>query len=233
MFHPRGPTFLELAIEALSSTERGYDLLAPKFDYTPYRTPDWVLEPVLEKVGEAGSALDLCCGTGAAMRWLRPRCRRVVGLDFSQGMLDTARELSQGWPGEAELELVQGDALATPFEDAAFDLVTCFGAFGHILPKDEPRLVREVRRVLKPGGRFVFVTSEHPPVFSRRFWRSVGFNLAMKVRNALIKPEFVMYYLTFLLPEARALLEREGFRVEVRHEVLEGELKMVEATRIA
>lgn len=233
MFHPRGPTFLELVVEALSSTERGYDLLAPKFDYTPYRTPDWVLEPVMERVGEAGAALDLCCGTGAAMRWLRPRCRRVVGLDFSQGMLDTARELSQRWPGAAELEFVRGDALATPFAEGEFDLVTIFGALGHILPRDEPRLVREVRRVLSPGGRFVFVTSEHPPLLSTRFWRSVAFNLAMKVRNALLKPEFIMYYLTFLLPEARALLEREGFRVEVWPQVIDGDLKMVEATRVA
>ena len=41
MFHAKGPTFWELAVQALSSTEHGYDLLAPKFDYTPFRTPDF------------------------------------------------------------------------------------------------------------------------------------------------------------------------------------------------
>src|SRR5436305_12394193 len=96
MFHPQGPTFYELAVQALSSTERGYDLLAPKFDYTPFRTPDWLLQAVMAKLeAEApfGSALDVCCGTGAAMRLLRPLCRdRVVGLDFSQGMLDICRQ---------------------------------------------------------------------------------------------------------------------------------------------
>jgi hypothetical protein len=40
MFYPQGPTLRELAVQALSSTERGYDLLAPKFDYTPFRTPE-------------------------------------------------------------------------------------------------------------------------------------------------------------------------------------------------
>lgn len=40
MFHPKGPSFVELAKQCLSSTERGYDLLAPKFDYTPFRTPE-------------------------------------------------------------------------------------------------------------------------------------------------------------------------------------------------
>src|SRR4051812_33728448 len=87
MFHPQGPTFWELAVQALSSTERGYDLLAPKFDYTPFRTPDAILEQVaahLTPFGPFDSALDVCCGTGAAMRVLRPLCRRrVVGLDRS------------------------------------------------------------------------------------------------------------------------------------------------------
>ena len=46
MFHREGPSVLELTIQWLSSTQRGYDLLAPKFDYTPFRTPDSVLSVV-------------------------------------------------------------------------------------------------------------------------------------------------------------------------------------------
>ena len=70
MFHPQGPSFLELARQALSSTEQGYDLLAPKFDYTPFRTPDWILETVADRLRPMGpfdGVLDVCCGTGAAM----------------------------------------------------------------------------------------------------------------------------------------------------------------------
>src|SRR5262245_12954135 len=125
MFHPQGPTFWELAVQALSSTERGYDLLAPKFDYTPFRTPDSVLAIVAETLrsfGQFDSALDVCCGTGAAMRFLRPLCReRVVGLDVSAGMLAVARQLTASAPGTAALEFVRGNALAMPWEDA-FDL---------------------------------------------------------------------------------------------------------------
>src|SRR5205807_7573523 len=91
MFHPQGPTFWELARQALSSTERGYDLLAPKFDVTPFRTPDCVLDRVGEQLAPLGpfdAGLDVCCGTGAALRMLRPLCRgRGVGLDFSAGRL--------------------------------------------------------------------------------------------------------------------------------------------------
>jgi ubiquinone/menaquinone biosynthesis C-methylase UbiE len=223
MFHPDGPTLFELARQALTSVERGYDLLAPKFDRTPYRTPDALLAAVAAQVGPPGSvrdALDVCCGTGAAARSLRPLCReRVVGLDLSAGMLDEARRRHGHDPGDAALEFVKGDALALPF-DADFDLATSFGAFGHIEERDEGRLVAGIARALRPGGRFVFVTGDAPPLWSPRVLRARAFNAAMRVRNAVWQPPFVMYYLTFLLPRARALLEAAGLRVEVRRGVL-------------
>jgi ubiquinone/menaquinone biosynthesis C-methylase UbiE len=219
MFHPKGPTFWELAVQALSSTQRGYDLLAPKFDYTPFRTPQGLLDAVgghLDALGLFDAGLDLCCGTGTAMALIRRHCRQhVVGIDFSQGMLQVAQARLADAPGAARLEFVCGDVLALPFA-AAFDLAVSFGAFGHILPRDEPRFVAEIARVLKPGGRFVFITTYMPPPWSPHYWFSRLFNGAMHVRNAIKKPEFIMYYLTFLLPEVERLLRRHGFEVEVR-----------------
>src|SRR5215471_16850933 len=126
MFDPEGPTLRELAVQALSSTERGYDLLAPKFDRSPFRTPGAILDAVAEFLAPHapfGSGLDLCCGTGAGMRMLRPLCRgRVIGLDVSRGMLEAGR---RGAGPDAELDWVRGDALAAPF-GAAFDVVVCF-----------------------------------------------------------------------------------------------------------
>ena len=216
VFHPKGPTFLELAKQALSSTEKGYDLLAPKFEYTPFRTPDWLLEPVFRALGGPDSVdrgIDVCCGTGAGMRFLRPMCRvSVTGIDMSAGMLDEAKSQLAGSPGKAALEFVHGDAFAMPFENR-FDVAVCFGALGHIVPKDEARFVDAVRKTLKIGGRFAFVTSEIPPVLSMRWIISRGFNAAMHVRNALIDPPFVMFYLTFTLPEIRKKLEACGYSV--------------------
>lgn len=220
MYHPDGPTLWELAEQALSSTDRGYDLLAPKFDYTPFRTPDVLLERAAELVrqkgGTANHGLDLCCGTGAGLRWFRPLCTQTItGIDRSQGMLDVARDRLEDAAGDAPVELVQGDAMRTPFESRRFGLITCFGAFGHILQEDEPDFCREVARLLEPGGRFVFITSERPPLWAPELWIARGFNAVMRVRNKLIKPEFIMYYLTFLLPGARWLLEANGLLVEV------------------
>jgi SAM-dependent methyltransferase len=218
MFHPNGPTFVELAQQALSSTERGYDLLAPKFDYTPFRTPDWILELVrsyLQHVGPLASGLDLCCGTGAGLEMLRPFCHeRVVGIDFSRGMLAVCHEKLAVNPG-CRVDLIRGNVLALPFE-AVFDVVVSFGSFGHILRRDEPRFVAEIVRVLRPGGRFVFVTAYCPPPWSRRAMMSRLFNAAMRVRNAILSPPFIMYYLTFLLPEVEGLLQRQGLDVEIR-----------------
>jgi SAM-dependent methyltransferase len=219
MFHAKGPTFWELAVQALSSTERGYDLLAPKFEYTPFRTPDFIIDKVgehLQTLGPLSTGLDICCGTGAAMHMLRPLCRdQVVGLDVSAGMLAEAQRLTANAPGTAPLQFVRADALRMPFQ-SAFDVAVCFGAFGHILTKDEPRFVAQVAQVLRPGGRFVFVTSYMPSLWSPSFWLARGFNGVMRMRNALLSPPFIMYYLTFLLPKVQKLLEANGFDVDVR-----------------
>jgi ubiquinone/menaquinone biosynthesis C-methylase UbiE len=244
MFHPHGPTFWELAEQCLSSTEHGYDLLAPKFDRTPFRTPDEVLNGLARYLGPQRSidaALDICCGTGAAVGILRPLVRLsqdttagqrhggrfrqgVVGIDFSRGMLDVARRKFPNRPGEAPVEFVQRDVLEMDFREE-FDLAITLGSLGHILREDEPRFVERVAAALKPGGRFVFVTTQMPPVWSPRWLLSRGFNTAMRVRNAIRRPPFIMYYLTFLLPRAGQLLQDAGFDVSVHDDAFSGRLR--------
>ncbi len=222
MFHPQGPSFVELMRQALASTEHGYDLIAPKFDYTPFRTPAPVVTALAQVIGGPGSvgaALDVCCGTGAALRQLRPLCRdRVVGVDFSRGMLDEARRQLADAPGGAPVELVRGDALDLPFA-AEFDVVTCVGALGHVQPGDEDRFIAGIARALRPGGRFVFATTRAPAPTEPWFWMAHGFNAVMRVRNALLKPQFIMYYLTFMWPDIRETLVRAGFEVTAERDL--------------
>ncbi|GAA2429343.1 class I SAM-dependent methyltransferase [Streptomyces glaucus] len=216
MFSPRGPGPRELAVQALSSVERGYDLLAPKFDHTPFRTPGPVLDAVasaLARTGPFETGLDLCCGTGAGVGVLARVCRRsVTGVDFSAGMLAVARERTR--PAGVPVAWVRADARALPFA-SAFDLVVSFGAFGHFLPRERPGLFAQVRSVLRPGGRFAFPVVAPPRPGSPAYWGLLGFDTVMRVRNALWRPPFVMYYRTFRFGDVRRELLRAGFGVEL------------------
>ncbi len=218
MFTPQGPTLGELAVQALSSVERGYDLLAPKFDHTPFRTPDAMLDAVTLAVRELGtfdSGLDLCCGTGAGMGVLRQVCRqRVTGVDISAGMLAVGRNAFPADPGGPHVEWVRGDARALPF-GPVFDLVTSFGAFGHFLPREWPGMFAQVHSVLRPGGRFAFPVAAPAPTGSLRFLAMLAFDTAMRVRNLLWRPPFVMYYLPFQPARVREELVRAGFCVRL------------------
>jgi ubiquinone/menaquinone biosynthesis C-methylase UbiE len=224
VFHPEGPTLVELARQALSSTEHGYDLLASKFDHTPFRTPDDVIAATLDLVADPiDTAIDLCCGTGAALPFLRQRCRqRLVGVDFSHGMLAQARGLVGDSNRATPIELLRADVCDLPFEDV-FDLAVCFGALGHFDGADESRFLGSVHRALAPGGRLVFPTIEQPPTWSKRNLLSRGFNAVMRVRNVVWRPAFVMYYLTFTLPEIVPTLEAHGFEVQIDDAQLGGQ----------
>jgi SAM-dependent methyltransferase len=215
VFSPEGPTLRELAVQALSSVDRGYDLLAPAFDHTPFRTPDRFLDgtaAALAPLGPFDAGLDLCCGTGAGLRVLAPLCRKqVTGVDFSAGMLDQARTAVPPGEGPAP-QWVRADARALPFE-GAFDLAVSFGAFGHFLPAERPGLFAQVHRALRPGGLFAFPVGAPPPISSPWHWALAGFDGAMRVRNAVRRPPFVMYYRTFPLPAVRRDLAAAGFEV--------------------
>ena len=92
--------------------------------------------------------LDVACGTGAVAQECARRVRpngAVVGLDRSPDMLAVARRKLP------DLELREGRAEALPFDDDAFDVVTC--QFGLMFFDDRHQALREMRRVLKPGGR--------------------------------------------------------------------------------
>lgn len=224
MFTSQGPTLRELAVQALSSIEDGYDLLAPKFDHTPFRTPDRMLHAVAETLRDLGpfdAGLDVCCGTGAGVRTLLPLCReRVTGVDFSAGMLAEAKAavadggaMAEG-SGGPSVEWVRADARALPFA-GAFDLAVSFGAFGHFLPAERPQLFAGVHEALRPGGVFAFPIGAPQPLTSPLYWTLLGFDGVMRVRNLLWRPPFVMYYRTFPLREVREDLVRAGFTVRL------------------
>jgi ubiquinone/menaquinone biosynthesis C-methylase UbiE len=98
--------------------------------------------------------LDVACGTGVLTRLAVTAVGaegRVVGLDLSPGMLANARSATYGLAGAERIEWIEGDAGTLPFPDASFDAVGC--QLGLQFVPDRGRALREMHRVLKPGGR--------------------------------------------------------------------------------
>jgi len=217
------PTFFELLQQSLQDVEGGYDLLAPKFDQSPYVTPDFILQPFFERIKKEErdfkNGIDICSGTGAASLDLAKICsENFTALDLSQGMLDQCEQKINATHPSTQLSFVKGDALDMPFKNE-FDIAVSFGAFGHILEKDQIKFIQQVHQVLKPGGVFYFVTTEKLPWWSWSLWKAKIFNGVIHVRNLLYSPKFIMYYLTFRLPEVKHQFEDVGFEVEILEDV--------------
>jgi SAM-dependent methyltransferase len=126
--------------------------------YDRYRGPVF-FEPFARDLADCladlrtGSLLEIAAGTGIVTRELArvlPEAVSIIASDINQAMLDFAA----AQPGLARINWRQADALALPFDDAAFDAVLC--QFGVMFFPDRVAGYREARRVLKPGGRFVF-----------------------------------------------------------------------------
>ena len=139
---------------------------------------------------------------------------RMTCADFSATALRRARELAE--QVGVEIETVETDSRAIPESlYGRFDLVyVTVGAICWI--DDLDRWMQQVSLALRPGGRFVFATGPMPRPNEPWFWMSHGFNAVMRMRNALLRPQFIMYYNTFTWPEVRPLLERHGLSVEAR-----------------
>jgi SAM-dependent methyltransferase len=122
--------------------------------------PEGLHEADAMLLGEvAGRAvLEIGCGSAPCARWLAWRGARVVGLDLSAGMLRHA-VAAAARTGIAP-PLVQAEAAALPFADGSFDVAcSAFGAVPFV--SDSTAVMREVARVLRPGGRWVFAVN-HP-----------------------------------------------------------------------
>ena len=159
--------------------------IAPRYDaanrvLTAGVDETWRRRAVRELAAPAGgSVLDLCTGTGdLAFHLVRTDpALRVVGVDFCEPMLAGARLRAQREDRGARVSFIEADVLALPFEDRSFDGAIMGFSMRNVV--DITATLVEVRRVLRPGARFV--------------------NLDVsKAKNRLVKRAFDVYFYRFV-----------------------------------
>jgi demethylmenaquinone methyltransferase/2-methoxy-6-polyprenyl-1,4-benzoquinol methylase len=168
-------------------------------------------------LGRGSLVLDVACGTGDLCRDLMHAGYRAVGIDFSAGMLGSAR---------TSAPLVRGDALALPIATGLADGVTCGFALRNFVELDA--VFAECVRVLRPGGRFAALDATVPANPLLRAGNAVWFRGAVPLLGRVVAHDAEAYrYLpksTAYLPPIGELEQRvrtAGFR-DVRHTTLTG-----------
>ncbi|MEY2488188.1 MAG: hypothetical protein QOC70_130 [Verrucomicrobiota bacterium] len=166
------------------------------------------------QVKENGSVLELACGTGILTRVLRSRLPSTVNLTATDLNEPMFRNAADKFAQEEAVQWLQADACSLPFGDRMFDAVVC--QFGIMFVPDKALAAREARRVLKPGGRFLF-----------NVWDALEHNELTRIAHETIASYFdkdppLFYEIPFGYydrDEIRRVLEGAGFR-EVQIEAI-------------
>jgi demethylmenaquinone methyltransferase/2-methoxy-6-polyprenyl-1,4-benzoquinol methylase len=178
-------------------------------------------------LGPGDSALDVCCGTGdlaLELAQLVTPGGHVVGCDFSEPMLDLAREKTAGRAAEG-VRFEWADALELPYDGERYDAVTV--GFGVRNLADLDRGLREMARVLKPGGRLVILEITQPTRPPLSLFYSLWFDRIVPLLGAFSSSPEAYSYLPESVrsfPSPRGLAEKmddAGF-VGIRYTVLAG-----------
>lgn len=153
--------------------------LASRKEETIDRTVEWIISEV---GGNELNLLDLGCGPGLYAEKLAAKGHKVTGVDFSKSSIEYAREQTK--KNKSGITYINESYLNLELAENTFDLVIMiYTDFGVLLPDDRKKLLEIVRRILKPGGTFIFdvlnnkdlenkVTPKNWEASENGFWRA-------------------------------------------------------------
>jgi len=227
----------EYVHDIFSSIAHRYDLLNTTLSFN--RDKYWRRFAVSRcGLKPGGKGLDVCCGTGMLAIELARAVGvegEVVGLDFCRNMLDRAVTNIAKTPFKSMISLLQGNAVDLPFEDNSFDCATIGFALRNV--PDIEKTIREMARVVRPGGRVVSLELSKPnaPVFKQAYY--LYFDHIVPILGKLgIGMEGPYSYLPESLKvfphqsEIKKIFEREGLFNTSYHELTGGIVTVHEGT---
>ncbi|MBX9970350.1 demethylmenaquinone methyltransferase [Priestia aryabhattai] len=144
-------------------------------------------------VQKGTKALDVCCGTAdwtLAMAEAVGETGEAVGLDFSQNMLKIGEEKVKNSPF-LNITLLHGNAMELPFEDNSFDYVTI--GFGLRNVPDYLQVLKEMQRVVKPGGKVVCLETSQPTMIGYRQMYLLYFKYIMPALGKMVAKSYDEY----------------------------------------
>lgn len=169
-------------------------------------------------VQPGSKALDVCCGTGdwsIALSEAVGESGKVVGLDFSKNMLKIGEEKVKE-QGIKNIELVHGNAMELPYPDSSFDYVTI--GFGLRNVPDYMQVLKEMHRVVKPGGIAVCLETSQPTMFGFKQGYYLYFRYIMPLFGKIFAKSFNEYAWLHEsakdfpgMKELAAMFEKAGF----------------------
>ena len=199
-------------MEITNSTQTSYDEVTEEyaqrfFDELSHKPRDRaLLDRFAQRLVGKGRVCDLGCGPGQIARYLHQRGVDSFGIDLSPGMVEKARQLNPG------IEFQQGDMRALRLEDDALVGIAAFYSIIHIPRGDVTDVLRELRRVLKPGGLLLLAFHRGDEVLHRdELW---GKNVALDF--AFFLPDEMEGYLQAVGFQVDEVIERAPY-IEVEH----------------
>lgn len=202
------------------------------------------------RVPAAARVLDLACGQGRHAVPLARYGWRVVGLDYQQNLLQVAAQRAR--EAGTAVPLVRGDMRALPFAESFDAVLNIFTAFGYFSEDENVRVLREVARVLRPGGWFILDVANRDALLRHaqpRSWkrlpdgalvisewrwdaaagRYTHWQLLLDARG---QRSFTHSVRVYTCTELVALLRQTGFTVAAMHGGFRGEALTLEAPRL-
>ncbi len=167
---------------------------------TEYET---ILPTVVKVLPEQGMILDVGCGIGRWLVYLRRLGYPAIGVDISAEALQTIRSLGESVP------ILQGDAERVPLASGAFEAVTSFGVFEHFEAGPEKSL-QEASRVLKTGG-LLLLTVPYQNLIRQLLYRPLLWLAGKMLKRMGFQPEFSEY--RFSKGDAIQFVREAGFQL--------------------